>query len=136
MAGPPTLQLPPDQANYQATPNPTAISTQLDGGASRFRADKLGASITLTVQWTLNKKNYAYLCAFYRQLNFGADPFIVGLFIDSGDIQDYTCHFLPGTFQLNSQMGQTWVVQATIEAMADSSYYTNDATIVTAGPDV
>lgn len=137
MAGPPTLLLPPDQSNYQATPNPTALSTQLDGGASRFRADKLGAAITLTVQWTMNRKNYEYLTAFYRTaINFGADPFILGLFIDSGGIQNYTCHFLPGTFQLYSQAGQTWIVQAIIEAASDPSYATGDATIITAGPDV
>jgi len=133
----PTLSLPPDQSGYQAAFGVTGVSTQLEGGASRFRADQLGAAFQITVQWTVNKANAAYLTAFFRNaINFGALPFIVGLYADDGEIRDYTCHFMPGTFNLVSQSGATWVYGATLEALPDDSYYVNDATIVAAGPDV
>jgi hypothetical protein len=133
----PVLGLPPDQSNYSAAPLPSTVSTQLDGGASRFRADKLGAAIIVTVQWTMNRTNYEYLMAFFRKaINYGADPFTIGLYIDSGAVQDYTCHILPGTLQLSSQQGQTWVVQATLEAIPDVSYASDDADTIADGPDV
>lgn len=133
----PTLLLPPDQDSYATQFGHTVVSTQLDGGASRFRADQLGSAFKLSVKWTMSKKNYNYLTAFYRNaIKFGADPFTIGLILDSGDVQNYTAHFLPDTFGLTGQSGDTYIVQATLEVLPDTSYYTNDATIVTAGPDV
>lgn len=133
----PTLALPPDQNGYQVTFGKTGIQTELDGGASRFRADQLGAAFKLPVQWTLNKKNYEYLLAFYRTtLNYGANSFSIDLIIDSGVPTTYTVHILPGTFGLTQQMGQTYIVGATLEANYDIAKASGDAAIIAAGPDV
>lgn len=133
----PNLLLPPDQASYAAAFGETSVSTQLQGGASRFRADQLGAAFKLDVQWTMSKKNYNYLTAFYRTtIKYGADPFTISLMIDSGAMQSYTAHFMPGTFALIQQMGETYVVGAKLEVVPDPSYSTGDAALVTAGPDV
>lgn len=133
----PNLLLPPDQANYTHKFGDQIIATQLDGGASRFRRDQLGAAFQLEVQWTCNDKNYDYVTAFYRtSINFGSDPFTCSLILDQHGLQSYTCHFLPGTFRLDSQQGQTYVLRATLEVLPDPSYYTNDSTIIAAGPDV
>lgn len=133
----PSLLLPPDQANYVSQFGHTVISTELDGGASRFRGDQLGSSFKVTVQWTMNVKNYNYLTAFYRNaINFGADPFTVGLYLDSAAIQNYTAHFVPDSFGLTSQQGLTFIVGAVLEVIPDSSYYATDAATVAAGPDV
>lgn len=133
----PTLLLPPDQANYASPFGHTAVSTLLDGGASRFRADQLGGAFFVTVQWTLSKKNYNYLTAFYRTSTAaGSLPFLIGLILDSGDIQTYTAHFVPDSFALTSQSGQTYIVGATLEVLPDPSYAAGDAAIIAAGPDV
>jgi hypothetical protein len=133
----PNLLLPPDQNSYTIVLGNTVLSTTLEGGASRFRADKLGAVHTVTVQWTCNAKNYAYLMAFFRaSINFGADPFQTALIIDSGQLLSYTCHIVPGTFGLTSQRGQTYVVGATLEVAPNPAYYATDADTVAAGPDV
>lgn len=136
----PNLALSPDQANYTSAPNsanPGVVSTQLDGGASRFRADQLGTSLVYTIQWTCNKKNYNYLMAFWRTaVNFGADPFTIDLILDSGDLQTYEAHFVPGTFGLTGQSGETYIVAASIEVLPEASYASGDAAILAAGPDV
>jgi hypothetical protein len=131
----PILQLPPDQASYAFTPSASSVATQLDGGASRFRADQLGAAIVLTVQWTLNAFNFDYLMAFYRTaITYGSDPFTISLILDSDAPQAYTAHFMPGTFNLISQSGNTYIVGGTIEAIPNSAYASGDAAIIAAGP--
>lgn len=131
------LTLPPDQQGYSFAAGSTNISTELDGGAARYRTDKLGAAMKFPVQWTLSKKNYNFLMAFYRtQLNYGVLPFTIDLILDSGDLQTYTCHFVPDTFGLTSQVGATYVIGATLEVIPDPTYAAGDAAIITAGPDV
>lgn len=131
------LLLPPDQNGYKADYGLTGISTRLDGGASRFRADQLGAAFSLAVQWTCNKKNFEYLSAFYRTaVNYGALPFTLSLLLDAGIMQAYTAHFLPGTFSLDQQFGNTYVVSAKLEVLPDASYTAGDAALIAAGPDV
>lgn len=133
----PTLPLPPDQNSYQVQDGQTTIAVKLDGGGSRVRSDQLGAAFTITCQWTLNLKNFNYIRAFYRtSVNFGALPFFLALMLDSGGMQTYLCRFMPGTFNLVSQSGATWVVGATLEAMPDASLTTTDAAIIAAGVDV
>jgi hypothetical protein len=131
----PILLLPPDQASYAFTPVASSVATQLDGGASRFRADQLGAAIVFTVQWTLDAFNYAYLLAFFRTaITYGSDPFSLDLILDSGVPQTYTCHFMPGTFNLVSQSGNTYIVGATLEILPNSAYASSDAALIAAGP--
>lgn len=132
----PNLALPPDQDSYALVLGTTTLSIQLDGGASRYRADQLGASHSLTVQWTLSYKNYTYLMAFYRKsITFGADPFTIALIADSGDLSTYTVHIVPGSFGLSGQKGLSYIVVATLEINPDPTLYANDATIIAAGPE-
>lgn len=133
----PTLLLPPDQSGYAAKFGHTVVSTALDGGASRYRADQQGASFTVDVHWTLDKRNYEYICAFYRTaIAFGSQPFLLPLYLDSTDLLvPYTVHFVPDTFGLISQTGQTFVVGATLEVLPDPSKYVDDAAKIAAGPD-
>lgn len=132
----PVLLLPPDQSNYAAPEGHTTVSTILDGGASRFRADQLGGAFLVTVQWTLDLTNFNYLKAFYRTaVNYGSLPFNIDLLLDSGAMQTYVAHFVPDTFGLTSQSGQTFVVGAILEIIPDPSYAVGDAAIIAAGPD-
>ena len=133
---PPTLLLVPDSASYAGKFGAEAVATKLDGGASRYRSDFLGATFIVDVQWTCNLTNYNYLTAFFRTaVNRGADPFIIGLLLDSGIAQNYTVHFVPATFGLISFAGDTYVVGAQLEAIPDPTYDDSDATIISAGPD-
>lgn len=131
----PILLLPPDQNSYAFTHGASSVATQLDGGASRFRADQLGAAILLPVQWTVGLFNYNYLMAFFRTaITYGSDPFTISLILDSGSLQTYTAHFMPGTFNLVSQKGTTYIVGATLEVLPNTAYASGDAAIIAAGP--
>jgi hypothetical protein len=110
------------------------VSTQLDGGAARVRSDKLGAVHTVNVQWTVSPFNYAYLRAFYRTATTrAASPFQMLLIIENPTPDLYVCQFVPGSFQLKSQIGLTYVVGA--QLWAAPSNPTTDAAVIAAGPE-
>lgn len=134
--GTPALTLNPDQANYVAPQGHTVVSTMLDGGASRYRADQQGAVSLVVVEWTCNATNYNYLLAFYRTaIAFGSLPFTISLILDSNIPQVYVARFVPDTFGLTSTSGQTYIVGATLEVTPNPAYAAGDAAIIAAGPD-
>lgn len=133
----PALALSPDQNGYRVDFGKTTIAVQLDGGASRIRADQLGAASQVAVQWTLNQQNYAYMLAFYRTtLLYGSLSFLIDLILDGGSPTTYTVRIVPGTFSLMQQQGGAYIVGATLEADFDPSYALDDATILSSGPDM
>lgn len=109
-------KLQPDSTNYDAISNAASVSVQLDGGASRFRKDQLGAAVVVDAQWSLGPDDYNWIMAFYRTgTDQGADAFTIDLVWDKADVATYTAHFVPGTFSLASQIGLTYVVKAQLE---------------------
>lgn len=109
----PKCLVPPERSGYQATPGASVVTNQLDGGLGRYRADQAGASAQITVQWSVGRSDYAYLMAFKRQ--YEAQSFLIDLILDSPDALEYTAFIVPGTWNLNSQSGVTYIVQATLE---------------------
>lgn len=112
MAAPKCL-VPCERSNYAATPGIDVVANQLDGGAARYRQDQLGVTAQVTVQWSVGSKDYDYLMAFYRQNK--AIQFLIDLILDSSLAIEYNANFVPGTFNLSSQSGLTYVLQATLE---------------------
>ena len=113
----PTMVTPPDSTGYVVQyPNDIVSSGPLDGGASRSRVDVIGATGRVDVQWTCNPTRYNYIQAFFRTtIENGVDPFFVDLIYGMADIETHMVKFVPGTFQLASQMGQTYVLKASLE---------------------
>ena len=109
----PKCLVPPERSGYAATPGASVVTNQLDGGLGRYRADQAGASAQITVQWSVGRNDYAYLMAFKRQYEFQA--FLIDLILDSPDALEYTAFIVPSTWNLNSQSGVTYIVQATLE---------------------
>jgi hypothetical protein len=56
--------------------------------------------------------------------------------VDSGGMQTYTAYFVPETFALKQQAGQTYVVGAQLEVLFNPAYSAGDAAIIATGPDV
>lgn len=130
------LPLPPDTESYTFTYGNQVMSTELDGGQSRFRKDFLGHVHNLDVQWTLNLKNFNYLMAFYRTtLDHGSLSFTIGLIMESGSLVTVTAWFVPGTLKHASPKGNTYVVTASLEVIPDPNAATGDAAIIAAGVD-
>ena len=128
----PTLVTPPDSTGYVvAYPNQIVSSGQLDGGSSRSRSDVIGATGRVDVQWTCNPLRNSYIQAFFRTTTtFGADPFYVDLVYGAAGIETHLVKFVPGTFQLASQAGYTYVLKASLEVYPLDAASYDDASLI------
>lgn len=114
----PKCLVPPDRTNYTTVEGKTTVAIQLEGGASRYRADQLGATALVTVAWIVGGADYDYLKAFYRSaIALGSLPFLIDLVLDSQLPVEYTAFIVPDTFKLSSQMGNAYSLDATLEVV-------------------
>lgn len=113
------MQLAPDADGYNSTDGDEVIQVKLDGGQARYRQDKLGATKTVQVKWTLNPSQYEYWRAFYvTATKKGALPFLCDLVSEDGlGPAEHTCNFVPGSVVLPTQQGLTYIQQATLEVV-------------------
>ena len=111
------LLLAPDANGYQSADGAEVIMIELDGGAGRYRTDKIGATKRVSVAWTMNRGQYQYWRAFYvTATKKGALPFLCDLVGEDGlGPAEHTCSFIPGSVTLPQQMGLTYVQQAQLE---------------------
>lgn len=111
------LKLVLDSSNYTVTEGKDAISVTLDGGLPRQRLDVLGASKTVECQFSLDRAEYAYIRAFYKEFaNLSGSSFLIDLLIDDNQIEEHEVFFIPGTLKLTRQEGHLYVVKVTMEA--------------------
>ena len=90
-----TLQLLPDSTGYAVTyPNQVVSSGPLDGGAAATRADVIGATGQVDVQWTCDAARANYLESVYGNSGRGANPFNLTLFFGSPDLAVFACKFV------------------------------------------
>jgi len=121
----PKLDLRVDQNGYSVTMPTALVQASLDGGAPRTRLDILGQWITVGVQWTTGPLGYKYLKQVQRYVELGDSAgnggggahFTIDLIIDHDYIEEYEATFVPGTFNLNNQSGDLYVVTASLWVM-------------------
>lgn len=115
----PLLKFPfvPDSSGYSVEDAAAdVIAVKLDGGASRYRRDRIGSNSKVSVRWTFDPEEYRYFRAFYRLLtDKGAKPFLVDLVLDTEFPEEHTAHFVPGTVRLQEQKGHGYFVTAELE---------------------
>jgi hypothetical protein len=120
------LTIPPDKASYAVQDGQEALSVKLDGGASRFRLDILGATSTVNVQWSVGPNAYLYLRAFYKSISKSASlPFLIDLILDQPGLTEHEAHFVVGSMRLASHRGLEYTVSAQLEVKpipADDEY--------------
>lgn len=110
------LKLHPDKAGYAVDRGTEIISAKLDGGASKIRKDILNAAFRVSVQWITHPDGYNYLNAFYRTSTAnGSLPFTIDLYLDKSEPVEFSAQFVPDTFKLSSQSGETYYVSAELE---------------------
>lgn len=114
-----TLMLRPDAGSYSQQEGAEVIGVALDGGGGRYRRDKIGAARTVSVAWTMNPLQYRYWRAFWNtSTKRGSLPFICDLVGETGEgPEPHTCRFIPGSVSMPSQMGLTYIQQATLEVI-------------------
>lgn len=108
--------IPPDNSQYSVTDGKEVVSTQLDGGAARYRRDIIGATSTVNAAWILDANGYKYIRSFYRGITGkGATPFLIDLILDEFELTEHKAYFVPGSLQLTQQKGLTYWVSAQLE---------------------
>jgi hypothetical protein len=127
----PELAIPPDSSGFSDQPSDGIVEIQLDGGAPRQRADKIGNLDVVSVRWSVGPNGYNYLRAFYRAVALppnGPTPFILKMPIDTSDpSEEHQCVFQANSFKLASQQGLQWVVQATLYVLPTTVDPNDDA---------
>lgn len=127
----PKLLLAPDQGGFSFDDAEDTISTKLDGGRSRVRRDILGGVAKVNLTWSMKRSEFQYLRAFFNTtLKEGSLPFLLDLYMDTGELTEHECVFLPGTFGLRSVRGFSFTVSGTIEAKPLPANEELDAAIV------
>lgn len=119
--------VPPDQNGYTIQDGSEVVATKLGGGASRQRRDILGAAYTANVQWTLGPEGYRYFRAFYKHATTsGSTPFLIDLLLNSGNMEERECYFMPGSVGLIEQRGLKFVVGAKLEIKPKLNEFSDD----------
>jgi hypothetical protein len=127
----PKLLLSPDQGGYSFTDSTDTVATKLDGGRSRVRRDIIGGVATVNLTWSMKRSEFQYLRAFFNTtLQDGALPFLMDLYMDTGELTEHECVFMPGTFGLRSVRGFSFTVSGTIEAKPSAADAELDAALV------
>lgn len=111
------MQLVPNADGYQSTDGTEVIGIELEGGAGRYRTDKIGATKKVSCSWTLNPGEYQYWRAFYvTATKKGALSFLCDLLSEDGmGPAEHVCTFVPGSVTMPSQQGLSYVQQAQLE---------------------
>lgn len=111
------LLLRPNSEDYHEQDAEEVIAVALDGGAGRYRRDKVNASKQVSVSWTMNPHQYEYWRAFWHTATKrGSLPFLCDLVGENGvgPIQ-HVCYFVPGSVSKPSQQGLRYVQAAALE---------------------
>lgn len=108
---------PPESAGYTTEDPAEVIAIKLDGGASRYRRDKIGSTSKVSVRWSFDPIQYRYFRAFFHSLlERGSSPFLVDLVLDRSEPTEHKAYFVPGTVRLAEQRGHYYGVTAELEA--------------------
>jgi hypothetical protein len=124
----------PSFAGFSAQLGSNTLSTELDGGAGRYRRDKIGAAHKVQVQWALTEQGFDYLMAFYRtEIDYGSLPFTIDIAgVDAAALTTYTARFMGAPSSVC--LGDVYQVSATLEVAPLAVDAGADAALVAAGP--
>lgn len=109
----PRLSLLPEANGYMVTEGESAIVLETQGGSPRSRRDLSGTSASVDVVWVLNRSDYNTLMDFYDRFYY--QTFRLSLLIDSYELTEHDVNFVPGTFSLAEQSGDSYTVSARLE---------------------
>ena len=108
----------PERSSYAVTDGTTFLQTKLDGGASRFRRDKLDVARIVDISWMFDPNEYLYFTAFYNTvLADGSLPFTLDLILDHPYAEEHEAHFVQDTKKLSGQSGLRYNVTCQLEVL-------------------
>lgn len=108
--------IPPEAAGYAMEDPNEVIAIKLDGGASRYRRDKINGAAKVSVRWSFDRTEYEFFRAFFRStLGRGSAPFRIDLVVDFASPVEHLAYFVPGSVRLQEQRGHYYGVTAELE---------------------
>jgi hypothetical protein len=109
------LMLDVPQDGYTIREAENVLRAKVSAGASRQRLDQIGAPLEGDVQLFLDPLEYQYWRIFYRRrIMFGSLPFLMGLVIETAQVEDCEVLIIPGTYS-NNIRGTAHLVQFQVE---------------------
>lgn len=113
---------------YTMTDGASAVSVETLGGLASQRRDFDNTSMICDVMWILDRTTYPVLINFYEE-NFGR-PFLMDLIVDQYIPLEHTVQFVPESFGLNQQSGETYIVGAQIEVFPITPDVVYDTSVI------
>jgi hypothetical protein len=114
----PSTIIPPSQTSYRVKKPLEFIQVELEGGETRTRRDKIGATYTVDCQWQLTPEQYGTISGFFRdRLQNGVRIFRIPLKIDVAALVEYRARFLGEPEELTANEGLLHVVSARLEVL-------------------
>lgn len=111
------LPIPPDKMSYSVLFGNEVLSVVHEGGAPRYRRTKVGAPYKIPVTWTVERAGLLTLMDFYKGTKNGSLPFDIDLLVEEETLTECKARFEPGTFELKSVQGHTFVLGADLEVL-------------------
>jgi hypothetical protein len=113
----PNLIITPFKDGYGMTPKTSSVMTELDGGAPRVRRTTIGATKRYPVTFVCSAGEYLYLDKFFYTItDEGSKPFTLQMESDGSGLEEHTAYFVPGSYRLSSKQGETYFVNAQLDA--------------------
>lgn len=119
----PRLNFLPEQQGYMVNSATSVDAQATRGGLPRARRDKSGSSVLIDAQWLLNRSEYKEFVSFYDR--FYHTDFRMFLLVSTYELTEHDVRFVPETFTLSQQDGDSYTVTARLEVKllnADEAY--------------
>lgn len=130
------ITLSPEQSEYSAENAVEVVRIEVQGGPSVLYSDSIGAGALVNVSWVCTAAEYESLVETVNiDLNRGSDKFLIDLILEGPYPVEYEAQFVPYTFMLAKQEGQTYFVVAQLEVSPNEHDPDYDEIVVDIYPD-
>lgn len=125
------LILTPSAAGYAYEPGSEVVEVKLDGGRAYRRKTKEKSTATVNATWVLDRTEYSYFWAFYRQsTGRGVGTFTITLTLEDQGTVDVTASFTGGPPTLESKDGDAYTVSGQLEVTLPTVDADADAALI------
>lgn len=108
----------PEQSGYTYNQSDSLVTFSLEGGPSKSRADFSSSSSIVACQWLFKPEEYRYFTLFHEVMaKGGAAEFLCDLMLDSNEVEEFTCKFVPDSISMGEPNGGSISVSAQLEVL-------------------
>lgn len=116
----------PGRDGYTVDFDTDARAARVRGRLPRGRLDQQDSASRVAVNFTLKPSEHDAFMAFYEQVNFTGEEFLVDLITGDFELREHTCRLVPGSLRTVGSGGVAVAVGFELEADHLSDLYTSD----------